>query len=352
MKLLLLLLLAAAALAADAPRFVSPDATAGRSLAVVVPDQPLLHTAQVFDETPAAALAALDRVVGDGARVVKLNAYLRDAADEPALRAAVAKHFAADALPALTCIVSALPVAGARVGLDAVATTTRTGTGVLPAGGAVYVSGQATRGPDLRDSTRKTMESLGATLKALGGDWARTVQLKAFLQPMSEAAVVRDEVGKFFAGTPVPPLVLVEWAGGNGTIEIELIATVGADAGPIDFFTPPGMKTSPVYCRVVRFGAAPRIYIAGLSAPGDAATQVHGVFAQLKTALEASGSDLRHLAKATYYVSADDVSKALNELRPNYYDPARPPSASKAMVKSTGAGPATLTLDMIAVPAR
>ena len=46
--------------------------------------------------------------------------------------------------------------------------------------------------------------------------------------------------------------------------------------------------------------------------------------------LEAAGSDLRHLVKATYYVTDEDASRALNELRPKFYDPARPPAASKA----------------------
>lgn len=341
------------AVSAEAPRSISPEPAAGRSLAVVVPDQPLLHTGQVSAPDAATAIAGIERAVGAGARIVKLNAYLRDAADEPALRAAVAKHFPADALPALTCVVTALPEASAKVALDAVATTTSAGINVLPAGGAAYISGQAEKGADLRESTRKTMESLGATLKFLGGDWSRAVQLKAFVQPMSEAAAVREEMAKFFAGASVPPIVLVEWiSSASVPIEIELIASTPGGSADIEFLTPPGMKASPVYCRVARFGAGPRIYVSGLNAPGDAATQVREVFAQLKGALEATGSDLKHLAKATYYVSADDVSKALNELRPSYYDPQRPPAASKAVVKSTSAGPATLTMDMIAVPVR
>jgi hypothetical protein len=125
---------------AASPTYVSPDPATGRSLAVVVPDQPLLHTAQVFGVTPEAALAALDRAVGEGGRVVKLNAYLRDAALESAMHAAIAKHYPADALPALMCVVGTLADPAASVGLDAVATTTRSGRGVLPAGGAACIS--------------------------------------------------------------------------------------------------------------------------------------------------------------------------------------------------------------------
>ena len=66
--------------------------------------------------------------------------------------------------------------------------------------------------------------------------------------------------------------------------------------------------------------------------------------------LTASGSDFKHLVKATYYVSAEDASKALNESRPEYYEPQRPPAASKAVVKGVGRKGRTLTMDMIAGP--
>jgi enamine deaminase RidA (YjgF/YER057c/UK114 family) len=76
------------------------------------------------------------------------------------------------------------------------------------------------------------------------------------------------------------------------------------------------------------------------------------VFDRLKDILDRTGSDFRHLAKATYYVSADDASRKLNELRPRYYDPKRPPAASKAVVAGVGMTERTVTLDMIAVPAK
>jgi enamine deaminase RidA (YjgF/YER057c/UK114 family) len=60
--------------------------------------------------------------------------------------------------------------------------------------------------------------------------------------------------------------------------------------------------------------------------------------------------ELRHLVKATYYVSDDDVSRLFNELRPEYYEDGRAPAASKAMVPAVGFSGRTITLDMIAVP--
>jgi enamine deaminase RidA (YjgF/YER057c/UK114 family) len=78
--------------------------------------------------------------------------------------------------------------------------------------------------------------------------------------------------------------------------------------------------------------------------------EVTDVFAALERVLRAGGSDMRHLVKATYCVSADDSSVALNALRPRYYDPARPPAASKAAVAGVGQSGRGLLIDMIAVP--
>jgi len=123
---------------------------------------------------------------------------------------------------------------------------------------------------------------------------------------------------------------------------------------PLEFITPPGMTASPVFCRVVRVNDPRTIFISGLFAKegADGAGQVNDVFAQLQEILKASGSDLRHLAKATYYVSDNDASVKLNELRPKFYDPARPPAASKAQVLGVGLAERSLTIDMIAIPAK
>jgi enamine deaminase RidA (YjgF/YER057c/UK114 family) len=112
------------------------------------------------------------------------------------------------------------------------------------------------------------------------------------------------------------------------------------------------MKSSPVFSRVARVHGNDRIYISGLFSQkkrnGEA--EVRAVFDELKHILKKMDSDLKHLAKATYYVASDEASKELNRLRPEYYDPLRPPAASKAAVSDTGIAERKLTLDMIAAP--
>ena len=58
------------------------------------------------------------------------------------------------------------------------------------------------------------------------------------------------------------------------------------------------------------------------------------------------------LVPSENYVSNDVHSAKLNEIRPKYYDPLRPPAASKAMVKEVGKPQAGVSIDMIGVVVR
>ena len=81
---------------------------------------------------------------------------------------------------------------------------------------------------------------------------------------------------------------------------------------------------------------------------GDGGVQVREIFRSLKGILQQSGSDFDHLVKATYYVSNDEASNKLNEIRPQFYKPDRPPAASKAKVRGVGMLEKTVTMDIIA----
>ena len=233
----------------------------------------------------------------------------------------------------------------------------------MKAGPRVFVSGQAEKGTSLAEATRLTLEGLRKTLTHLELGLDDVLQVKCFLTPMDQVADVQKEIVEFFAPVtsilnPVyaPPCVFVEWQSAL-PIEIELVVAArpkAEQAEPLEFITPPGMTASPVFCRVVRVNDPRTIFVSGLFSreAGDGAAQVNDVFDQLQKILKASDSDLRHLAKATYYVSDNDASTKLNELRPKLYDSQRPPAASKAQVLGVGMSNRSLTLDMIAVPAK
>lgn len=370
-----------------------PDHASGSAAAVEVGAVGLIHTTQLFpldtrgnvfapgkaDDQITALLDKLELVLGQTGRrwndVVKLNCYAADAAVADKTRAAFSRKFAGFSKPATTYVVGKLAHAGALVALDAVIVDdssrneavkrTRSNppltknAGVsdmawLPPGRRVYISGQAEAAKTMAEGTRLTLESLKRTLEHLGLTLSHVVQIKSFLGPIAGVADAEREIVKFFGGASTPPLVFVEWSS-NLPIEIELLAWGGAAPArvetPIEYLTPPGMTASPLFCRVTRVNSPETIYISGLygtsSSNGEAETRE--IFESLKGLLDKTGSDFQHLAKATYYVATEEASTKLNEIRPSYYNPQRPPAASKAVVNGTGRDGRTITVDMIAV---
>ncbi len=375
-------------------KFLEPSEATGTSAAVIVGQNHLAHTAQLLPvdatgriigkkDAPLQIERVLDNLqtaltaAGSGFnRLVKINVVVTRQETVAEVQKAFSKQFS-DTKPAVSfVVVEHLAHPDALVAMDAVATTskapgkdgvTRLTSGslyrsrngsshvaILPGGPKVYVSGQAEPGT-LGTATRKTLESLRATLKQLNLDEARVVQLKAFMQPMAALEDVETEMIRFFDPQPVPPLVFVEWDA-TAPIEIELIAAANeadsADApDTVDYLTPPGLKASPVYTRVVRINRGNTIYISGLYGAGSLTpeSQLREIFSTLEYLTEKTGSDLRHLVKATYYVADEESDQKLNDLRPKYYHPARPPAASKARVVGAGMDKTSVTLDMIAV---
>lgn len=375
-------------------KFIEPDNSAGSSVAVVVNEETwLAHTAQFFPVdstgrlvTHTNLLMQTDRVVGyvEGAlylvesgldKVLKLNIYLASADAMEPVRKILARHFQKEAKPAVSFVVGNLAQAGAQVAIDAVATMPnlneldmargmRTSmpdlhglkpVAVLPQGPKIYVSGMADTN-NLSIATRKTLEKLLAAIGHLGLNKQDIVQLKAFLQPISEVEIVREEIVRFF-NSNAPPTVFVEWISPapSPPIEIELIAAGKGDFSKepdsITFLTPPGTTDSKVFRRVARINHGKLIYTSGLygSKSADGAGQVREIFSSLGDILKKTGSDFDHLVKATYYVADDEATKALNDIRPDFYNPLRAPAASKAKVKELGVANKTVTMDMIAV---
>ena len=386
-------------------RYIDSNSKTGSSAAVVVPDVPLVYTTQLLP------VDAAGRVVhaGDAAEqlaalwqrlevalkdfpgregeapaeppttqkseaqqdlrppqgIVKLHFYLaREDLVEVVQKDLVAR-FNTEQRPAVSFVITPLPLADTLLALDAVAASgvevdgarRSTKAAVMPAGCRLYVSGQAEKGQTLAEATRKTLASLSATLKHCGRTDRDVVQLKCFLNPMKSVAEAQQEIERHFAPNQLPPVTYVEWRSAAPSIEIELVAWGGpavAANGALEFITPPGMTSSPLFSRVAKIHRGGSIFIGDLFRPGNspAAEQAKAPFEQLKLLLEQTGSDFKHLAKATYYVTDDEVGKAHNAIRPTYYDPARPPAASKALVGSTGRAGVRYVMDMLAVPSR
>ena len=364
----------------------------GTSDAVIVDDVPLVHTTQFLPIDKSGAIIgkgdfiaqfnqvfsnisfALKMAGSNLDQIVKLNIYLSSSNSVPVVLQEISKMFKAGKSPALSFVAGNLSHTDALISADAIAISVKSNpesvkyfmpqdfssnqgaarAAILPAGPVVYVSGQAAKG-ELAEATRATLEQLISTLASIGLEKKDIVQIKSFIRPMSDLQVVEQEFANFFKGTNIPPMVNVEWTSKDPVIEIELIASSPATGArssqQLDFITPPGMSASPVYCRVIRINYGQKIFISSLygQKTEDADSELSTIFNSLGTILKKTGSDFRHLVKATYYVSNDAYSAKLNEIRPKYYDPLRPPAASKAMVKDVGKVQAGVSIDMIGV---
>lgn len=372
---------------------IMPSVATGSSRAVVVEEVPLAHTTQLMPLNPQGELVGrgdiskqVNQVLANISQVlkeadskienlVKLNIYLAHPGLEPTVQAQLAQRFKATFKPAVSYVVSDLNAPGALVAMDAIATAVLPANNqgvkyfrskalgknsdpvqvaLLPAGGVVYVSGQADKGA-LPEATRGTLQQLKATLAHLDLQLEDVVQLKCFIYPVAGVALVEKEIEQFFKGKTIPPVIYVGWESQNPLVEIELIAAAPSKSTlsteQITFITPPFMMASPVYSKVTRLHYGKKIYVSGLygKSSDDPKAEVLEIFSTLENILQQAGGNFNYLAKATYYVSGDQSSTHLNELRPKYYDPKRPPAASKALVKKVGMAGKSITLDMIGV---
>ncbi|MEJ7693282.1 RidA family protein [Daejeonella sp.] len=365
-------------------QYVGSSVLRGSSDAVIVGNVPLVHTKQFLPLNGSGAIVGqgnvgsqLDQVFeniskslkrsGSGAdQIIKLNVFLTNTDLIPEVQSLISRKFNTGKKPSVTLAIGELAHPDALISIDAIAvsklksnrvrfTDTKVNeeasSAILPAGPVVYVSGQAAKG-DLAQATRTTLKQLSETLSSLGLTIKDVVQIKSFLTPMSSLNIVKKEFTDFFKGETIPPLVFVDWISADPVIEIELIASSpiqSAKGAQVEYITPPGMAPSPVYSKVSRLNYGKKVYLSGLYgvSSGNTDSEVNSLFGSMGSVLGASGSDFNNLLKATYYISNEQYSKSLGVLRPKYYDPKRPPAASKAMLKGIGLNGAGISVDMI-----
>jgi len=388
--------------ASPSVRYVPLDAPPGMSQAVVVEGVPLVYTRQLLpldrdgklvgegsaDKQIEQVLDNLQAVLGAAGsgldKLVRLNVYALSHPTADRVRELLSKRLGPGVRPAISTVLTSLPHRTALVGVDAVAAAAGPSpltpaassvallrceavagdkdcadAAVIPPGGVAYLSGQPEQGGLAESAVARSLSTLFGTLGQLKLSPAQVVQLKVFLAPAASADAALAEVKRLFPGQLTPPVVFVEWIA-SVPVEIELVAQLppalpapGKPAETVEFYNPPDVLPSPAFSRVALVRGGRQVFISGLSAraAGDDEAQARDVFAQLKQILAETGSDMRHLAKATYYVSDDDAGKMLTKVRSECLDPQRPPAASKVTVHGVGAPERTLSIDAIAVGA-
>lgn len=112
------------------------------------------------------------------------------------------------------------------------------------------------------------------------------------------------------------------------------------------------------YSHIVEAPVGRTLYISGqlpldkdgnLVGEGDFAAQVEQVFANLKTALEASGATFKDVVKLNIYVTYMGQLKALRTARDKYIDLRNPPASTLAEVKRFVREGAMVEIDAVAI---
>lgn len=366
-------------------QYIGASSINGNSDAVIVENVPLVHTKQFLplgnngkiigqanlNKQLDQVFKNIDQVLkesgSDTDQIIKLNVFLKNSEDISKVKSLIGMNFHDSRKPSITFAIGELSHPDALISIDAIATSSiksdkveftvresqsQAPAAILPAGPVVYVSGQAAKG-DLATATKGTLTQLKETLISLGLTTKDVVQIKSFLTPMASLEIVEKEFAEFFKGETIPPLVFVDWISADPVIEIELIASSPVPTvkvPQVEYITPPGMLASPVYSKVSRLNYGKKVYLSGISGirSDNTDSEVNGIFQSMGKVLKTTGSDFNHLLKATYYISKDQYSKSLGDIRPKYYDPKLPPAASKAMIKSVGLNGAGISVDMIA----
>lgn len=376
--------------AGSSVEYLPLDAPPGMSQAVVVQGLPLVHTRQLLpvdrdgklvgqgsiDKQIEQTLNNLEAVLnasGSGLdKLVRVNVYALTPQTVDHVRNQLSKRLRPPVRPAITAILTPLTHRKALVAIDAVAAAAEKGSAValqrceavagdkqyadaavMPRGGVAYLSGVPEEGGLTSPALSRSMSILMRTLGQLKLSPAHVVQLKVFLKPATAADEVLSELKKFFPGQSVPPVLFVEWIA-QVPVEIELIAQLpltGKPAQSVDYYTPPDVRPAHTFSRAALVRTERQIYISGLfaRAAGKGEAQAGDLFDQLKVILDKTGSDMFHLAKASYYVVDDDAGRGFDRVRPRFFDPQRPPAASKVTIHGVGMAERTLTMDMIAV---
>ena len=372
-------------------RYIEPDHGTGFSLATIVRDVPLAFTNQLFPFDEKGNLVGSSNVIeqvnqvirngemalkaagADFSGLVRIHVYLKDHTISENVLERLRDALPDGSFPAITVVIGGQARPEVLVSMDMVAVAAeeavkgrvslhqsegifakpnRSHIAVLAPGRKLFVSGQAVMGEDLSDATRQTMRNLFATLAYAGAEAEDVVQVKAFFNPIDSAQSVEDVIAPFFRGRKAPPIISVEWVNDVNRVEIELIASAQADEttgnGTVSYYAPPWMTQATTFSRIVDVKNGGLFFTSGLYGEGEQGqVQAHNIFKTIGQVLEKADSDYDHLVKATYYPSSEEGRQGFVKVRPEFYNPEKPPAASLIMVRGTGRQNKSINVDLI-----
>ena len=286
--------------------------------------------------------------------VVKANVYLTDIKNFARMNQVYRTYFPSDPPARTTLAVPALP-GGSHVEITFIASRGRRqiirpagsqsnpnapySPGVL-VGDTLYLSGQGSLdyqtgrliegGIDAH--VRKTMDNLGAVLKAAGMDFSHVTSANVYLVDMAQFEKMNEVYRSYFrSDLPARTTVGVSALPMETPVEI----TFFASRAPKKILRPEGVRPSPNFSPAVQVGDT--LYPAGKAGSAEGLeAQVKEVMDGLGVTLKAAGRDFSDVVEAKVYLTDINDYAKMNEIYRSYFKEDPPARTCVAVPKLAG----------------
>jgi reactive intermediate/imine deaminase len=224
------------------------------------------------------------------------------------------------------------------------------------ADGLVYVAGTIVAEGDIRNQTRRVLESIDQTLQKAGSSLANAASMHVYLKSAGDFAAMNEVYRTFWKGDPpVRTTIVADFVVPNALIEIAAVAV--PNGGPRQVIHPADWMKSPnPYSYGIKSGNT--LFMAGLVArngkdnsvvSGDMTVQTKAVLDNGAQILKAAGMGLEHVVSSRVFITDVAQFQAMNDVYRTYF-PKDPPARATVVAPLMG-GQSVVEITMTAVNA-
>jgi enamine deaminase RidA (YjgF/YER057c/UK114 family) len=294
--------------------------------------------------------------INEGGTVVKLRAFVASSGDLRRVQSVVAEMFSErfKPLPALTVVqVGQVPLPGAQVVMESMSISKK----VVNPNGLVFVSGEAVGGPEdiakpAAELVARSTAQIRKIVEANRSGGMDVLTLTCFTSSLDGYAEMRKNAAALFPKAAFN-FVQTQRSPDQPIAQCEAIARLRTPPKlPIEVVSGGEDGSMPKSARAVLVGAGrvtmSSAQLAFQSEPAD----IRLAFTRLKGTLEQSGTSISNVFVANLYSLTRGMLDRAQNLRFEFFDPARPPAGAGVSVEGLPSLDASFAMDVIASPTR
>ncbi|MGD9904989.1 MAG: RidA family protein [Vicinamibacterales bacterium] len=225
------------------------------------------------------------------------------------------------------------------------------------ADGLVYVAGTIVAEGDIRNQTRRVLESIDQTLQKAGSSLANAASVHVYLKNASDFAAMNEVYRTFWkADPPVRTTIVADFVVPNALIEIAMVAV--PTGGPRQVVHPADWMKSPnPYSYGIKAGNT--LFLAGLVArngkdnsvvTGDMGVQTRAVLDNAGAILKAAGMGFEHVVSSRVFITDVAQFQAMNEVYRTVFTKDPPARATVVAPLMGGTSVVEITLTAVNAP--